>query len=90
MDLDTIGRLLLMDKSKILWSLLYRLELALGYKVGQEDPGMGEGDRMPDNGKGRMNFLGSLHMAWGAPRWNPAPDSQKPDSLNPAWRGLTW
>lgn len=37
--------------------------LGLVYKVDQEDPGMGKGDRMPDNGKGRMNFLGVLHVA---------------------------
>lgn len=62
----------------------------VGYKVGQEDSGLGKRDKMSDNGENRMNFLGFLHLAWGAPIWNPAPDSQKPYSLNPPQRSLTW
>lgn len=71
------------------WFLEY--EHDFGYKAGRKDIGVLNGDKMPDNGNGRVNFLGFLHMAWGAPRWNPAPDRQKPRSLNPPWRQrLTW
>lgn len=62
-----IGNLLLMDKRKILKRLFQRHDLDLDHKVGQEETGMGKGDKMLDNGKRRMNFLVFLHMARGAP-----------------------
>lgn len=70
-----------MDKRKILQCLFQRPDLDLGNKVGQEETGMGKGDKMLDSGKRGMNFLVFLHMARGAPIWNPVPDSQKPYRL---------
>lgn len=40
-----------MDNRKILQCLFHRHGLDLGYKVRQEDAGIGKGDMMLDNGK---------------------------------------